>query len=140
MNLFYGTGTHYDKNCWVSGEVLWPSARSPSEYAGKRLKMAVSKSLAHHHRAAGKISVLYAHVRGSYGGWPELRQIAWKEESLLWRLVMRWQDSVECRSSRSDAESPEDLTIFRTFCYLFASTRFQNSGCDLHICFFWMFF
>ena len=43
MDLFYGTGTHYDKNCWVSGEVLWLSARSPSEYAGKRLKMAVSR-------------------------------------------------------------------------------------------------
>ena len=69
MDLFYGTGTHYDKNCWVSGEVLWLSARSPSEYAGKRLKMAVSKRLANHHRAAGKISVLYAHARGSYGGW-----------------------------------------------------------------------
>ena len=27
MDLFYGTGTHYDKNCWVSGEVLWLSAR-----------------------------------------------------------------------------------------------------------------
>ena len=51
------------------GEVSWPSARSPSKYAGKRLKMAVSKRLANHHRAAGKISVLYAHARGSYGGW-----------------------------------------------------------------------
>ena len=51
------------------GEVLWLSARSPSEYAGKRLKMAVSKRLANHHRAAGKISVLYAHARGSYSGW-----------------------------------------------------------------------
>ena len=51
------------------GEALWLSARSPSEYAGKRLKMAVSKRLANHHRAAGKISVLYAHARGSYGGW-----------------------------------------------------------------------
>ena len=50
-------------------EALWLSARSPSEYAGKRLKMAVSKRLANHHRAAGKISVLYAHARGSYGGW-----------------------------------------------------------------------
>ena len=32
-------------------------------------KKAVSKRLANHHRAAGKISVLYAHARGSYGGW-----------------------------------------------------------------------
>ena len=50
-------------------EALWLSARSPSEYAGKRLKMAVSKRLADHHRVAGKISVLYAHARGSYGEW-----------------------------------------------------------------------
>ena len=69
MDLFYGTGTHYGMNCWMSGEVLWLSARSSSEYAGKRLKMAVSKRLADHHRVAGKISVLYAHARGSYGGW-----------------------------------------------------------------------
>ena len=69
MDLFYGTGTHYDENCWVYREALWLSARSPSEYAGKGLKMAVSKRLANHHRAAGKISVLYAHARGSYGGW-----------------------------------------------------------------------
>ena len=53
----------------MSGEALWLSARSPSEYAGKRLKMAVSKRLANHHRAAGKISVLYVHTRSSYGGW-----------------------------------------------------------------------
>ena len=59
IDLFYGTGTHYDKNCWMYGEVSWLSARSPSEYAGKRLKMAVSKRLANHHRAAGKISALY---------------------------------------------------------------------------------
>ena len=59
IDLFYDTGTHYGKNCWVYGEVLWLSARSPSEYAGKRLKMAVSKRLANHHRAAGKISALY---------------------------------------------------------------------------------
>ena len=69
IDLFYGTDTHYDKNCWVYREALWLSARSPSEYAGKRLKMAVSKRLANHHRAAGKISVLYAHARGSYSGW-----------------------------------------------------------------------
>ena len=31
--------------------------------------MAVSKRLDDHHRVAGKISVLYAHARGSYGGW-----------------------------------------------------------------------
>ena len=31
--------------------------------------MAVSKRLADHHRVAGKISVLYAHARGSYGEW-----------------------------------------------------------------------
>ena len=59
MDLFYDTGTHYDKNCWMYGEALWLSARSPSEYAGKRLKMAVSKRLADHHRVAGKISALY---------------------------------------------------------------------------------
>ena len=59
IDLFYGTNTHYDKNCWVYGEVSWLSARSPSEYAGKRLKMAVSKRLADHHPAAGKISALY---------------------------------------------------------------------------------
>ena len=59
IDLFYGTDTHYDKNCWVYREALWLSARSPSEYAGKRLKMAVSKRLVNHHRAAGKISVLY---------------------------------------------------------------------------------
>ena len=69
MDLLNGTGTHYDKNCWVYGEVLWLSARSPSEYAGKRLKMVVSKRLADYHRAAGKIPVLYAHARGSYGKW-----------------------------------------------------------------------
>ena len=68
MDLLNGTGTHYDKNCWVYREVLWISARSPPEYAGKRLKMAVSKRLADYHRAAGKIPVLYAHARGSYGG------------------------------------------------------------------------
>ena len=50
-------------------EALWLSARSPSEYAGKRLKMAFSKRIANHHRAAGKISVLYVHTRSSYGGW-----------------------------------------------------------------------
>ena len=66
MDLFYGTGTHYDKNCWVSGEVLWLSARSPSEYAGKRLKMAVSKRLADHHRAPRKISVLYAQTSSDH--------------------------------------------------------------------------
>ena len=59
IDLFYGTGTHYDKNCWMYGEVSWLSARSPSEYAGKRLKIAVSKHLANHHRAAGKIPALY---------------------------------------------------------------------------------
>ena len=115
----------------------------PEAASGKHhimAKKAVSKRLANHHRLTGIISVLYAHAKGSYGGWPELRQISWKEESLLWRVVMGWQDSVECRSRRSDAESPEDPTIFRTFCYLFANTRFQNSGCDLHICFFWIFF
>ena len=69
IELFYGTDTHYDKNCWVYGEVLWLSARSPSEYAGKRLKMAVSKRLADHHRAAKRILIPYAHARGSYGGW-----------------------------------------------------------------------
>ena len=69
MDLLNGTGTHYGINCWVSREVLWLSARSPSEYAGKWLKMAVSKRLADHHRAARKISVLYAHARGSYGKW-----------------------------------------------------------------------
>lgn len=68
IDLFYGTGTHYDKNCWVYREALWLSARSPSEYAGKRLKMAVSKRLADHHRAAKRILIPYAHARGSYGG------------------------------------------------------------------------
>ena len=88
MDLFYDTGTHYDKNCWVYGEVLWLSARSPSEYAGKRLKMAVSKRLANHHRAAGKISVLYAHARGSCGGWASVQANSMKKEGLLWRVVM----------------------------------------------------
>ena len=69
MDLFYGTGTPYDENCWVYGDALWLSARSPSEYAGKRLKMAVSKRLADHHRAAKRILIPYAHARGSYGGW-----------------------------------------------------------------------
>ena len=69
MDLFYGTGTHYDENCWVYGEALWLSARSPSKYAGKRLKMAVSKRLADHHRAAKRILIPYAHARSSYGGW-----------------------------------------------------------------------
>ena len=27
IDLFYGTGTHYDKNCWMYGEVSWLSAR-----------------------------------------------------------------------------------------------------------------
>ena len=27
IDLFYGTDTHYDKNCWVYGEVSWLSAR-----------------------------------------------------------------------------------------------------------------
>ena len=122
MDLLNGTGTHYDKNCWVYGEVLWLSARSPSEYAGKWLKMAVSKRLADHHRAAGKIPVLYAHARGSYDGWDSTQANSTKKEGLLCRVVMEWQDSVECRSSRSNAESPKDLTIFRTFYYLFANT------------------
>ena len=122
MDLFYDTGTHYGKNCWVSGEVLWLSARSPSEYAEKRLKMAVLKLMTDHHRAAGKIPVLYAHARGSYGGWDSTQANSTKKEGLLRRVVMEWQDSVECRSCRSDAESPEDLTIFRTFYYLFANT------------------
>ena len=55
------------------GEVLWLSARSPSECAGKRLKMAVLKRMTDYHRAAGKISVLSAHARGSYGGWARTR-------------------------------------------------------------------
>ena len=44
----------------------------PEAASGKHhimAKKAVSKRLANHHRAAGKISVLYAHARGSYGGW-----------------------------------------------------------------------
>ena len=140
MDLFYDTGTHYGKNCWVYREALWLSARSPSEYAGKRLKMAVSKRLANHHRAAGKISVLYAHARSSYGGYDSTQANSTKKEGLLRRVVMEWQDSVECRSCRSDAESPEDPSISRTFYYLFANTRFQNSGCDLFIGFFRIFF
>ena len=65
------------------GEVLWLSARSPSEYAGKRLKMAVSKRLANHHRAAGKISVLYAHARGSYGGWARTQENSTKRRKFV---------------------------------------------------------
>ena len=61
---------------------------SPSEYAGKRLKMVVSKRLADYHRAAGKISVLYAHARGSYGGWDSTRVNNLKKEGLLCRVVM----------------------------------------------------
>ena len=122
MDLFYDTGTHYDKNCWVYREALWLSARSPSEYAGKRLKMAVLKRMTDYHRAAKRILIPYAHARGSCGGCASVQANSMKKEGLLWRVVMEWPDSVECRSSRSDAESPEDLTIFRTFYYLFANT------------------
>ena len=59
IDLFYGTGTHYDKNCWMYGEVSWLSARGSFWKHHIMAKKAVSKRLANHHRAAGKISALY---------------------------------------------------------------------------------
>ena len=86
--------------------------------------MAVLKRMTDHHRAAGKISVLYAHARGFYGEWARTHVNNLERRKFVVARDDEWQDSVECQSSRSDAESPEDLTIFRTFYQLLTNTCF----------------
>ena len=60
IDLFYGTGTHYDNNCWVYRGALWLSARTASESTIKRLKMMVSKSISRSDRAPERSFILYA--------------------------------------------------------------------------------
>ena len=118
------------------GEVSWLSARSPSEYAGKRLKMAVSKRLADHHRVAGKISVLYAHARGFYGGWARTQTNSMKRR----KFVVARGDGMAGLSGmpeqplrRRKSGRPHDLPDFLLFIHKHPLSKFWLRSAHLFL-------